>query len=91
VNKWLFWALLGLVAWLLFQSWSKKNQLARRQAEQASAQKQREAKANPPALDQIVTCAHCGLHLPQTEASGQGSDWFCSTEHLALGRRGPAK
>lgn len=37
----------------------------------------------------MVSCAHCGLHLPQTEAlSGPGGvaeQWFCSSEHRKLG------
>lgn len=39
----------------------------------------------------MVSCAHCGLHLPQTEAlAAPGADaahpmWFCSAEHRQLG------
>ncbi len=39
----------------------------------------------------MVSCAHCGLHLPQTEAlAAPDADaahpmWFCSTEHRQLG------
>lgn len=37
----------------------------------------------------MVSCAHCGLHLPQTEAlPGPGdvaAQWFCSSEHRKLG------
>ena len=45
----------------------------------------------------MVACAHCGLHLPQTEAlaapsqlSGQEAapqNWFCSAEHRQLGAK----
>ena len=37
----------------------------------------------------MVSCAHCGLHLPQTEAlpgpNGLAEQWFCSSEHRKLG------
>ena len=37
----------------------------------------------------MVSCAHCGLHLPQTEAlpgpGGVAEQWFCSSEHRQLG------
>lgn len=41
----------------------------------------------------MVSCAHCGLHLPQTEAlAAPGADamhqvWFCSAEHRQLGAK----
>lgn len=41
----------------------------------------------------MVSCAHCGLHLPQTEAlAAPGTDathplWFCSAEHRQLGAK----
>lgn len=37
----------------------------------------------------MVACAHCGLHIPQTEAlpspDGTPEQWFCSSEHRKLG------
>lgn len=37
----------------------------------------------------MVSCAYCGLHLPQTEAllgsGGVSEQWFCSSEHRKLG------
>lgn len=37
----------------------------------------------------MVSCAYCGLHLPQTEAlpdpNGVAEQWFCSSEHRKLG------
>jgi uncharacterized protein len=35
--------------------------------------------ATPP--QEIVTCAHCGLHLPASEALTAGSRRYCSAEH----------
>lgn len=43
----------------------------------------------PPALpvDQMVACAHCGTHVPQSEALMDGPHAYCSPQHL---QRGPA-
>ena len=40
----------------------------------------------PPAQD-MVQCAHCGVHLPRSEALTQGSELFCSESHQRLGRQ----
>jgi uncharacterized protein len=38
-----------------------------------------------PALT-MVSCAHCGLHLPQPDAvEGEGGRHYCSSEHRRLG------
>ena len=34
----------------------------------------------------MVSCAHCGLHLPQADALPAGERYFCCEEHR---RRGP--
>jgi uncharacterized protein len=37
----------------------------------------------------MVCCAHCGLHLPQTEASAANGQFFCSPAHQQRGARQP--
>jgi uncharacterized protein len=34
---------------------------------------------------EMVSCAHCGLHLPATDALALGSDLYCSDAHRRLG------
>lgn len=29
----------------------------------------------------MVACAHCGLHLPRTEALAHGGHYYCCAEH----------
>jgi len=36
-----------------------------------------------------VRCAHCGLHLPATDAHYAAGVPYCSKDHLALGPREP--
>lgn len=40
-----------------------------------------------PAAQDMVQCAHCGVHLPRSEALTQGSEPFCSESHRRLGRQ----
>lgn len=43
----------------------------------------------PPAVPQhIVSCAHCGLHLPQSEALPGLGGVFCSAAHRAAHEAG---
>lgn len=39
------------------------------------------------AVDDIVACAHCGLHLPRADAVVEGDALYCGEEHRRLGRR----
>ncbi len=48
--------------------------------------------STPSAVDDIVPCAHCGVHLPRSDTVGRpgGTQRYCSREHLELGPRPPA-
>ena len=41
----------------------------------------------PPLPQEIVACAHCGLHLPRAEALAEAGHFYCSPEHQGLGPR----
>ena len=36
--------------------------------------------------DSFVACAHCGVHIPQSDAIRSGSLMFCSEAHRQLGK-----
>jgi len=36
----------------------------------------------------LVRCAHCGIHLPRSEAHAAGGQLYCGAEHARLGPRG---
>jgi uncharacterized protein len=39
-----------------------------------------------PGPQAMVSCSHCGLHLPQPDAvEGEGGRHYCSNEHRRLG------
>ncbi|NML25434.1 PP0621 family protein [Zoogloea dura] len=40
-----------------------------------------------PAIEQMVACAHCGLHVPESEGLKSGGQFYCSDEHRRLGPR----
>lgn len=52
---------------------------------------ERKAAAPAPALkspQNMVACAHCGLHLPQADAVSGGSNlYYCSAEHRSLAQQ----
>jgi uncharacterized protein len=33
----------------------------------------------------MVRCAHCGVHVPQSQALSQDQRWYCSQAHLEQG------
>ena len=35
-----------------------------------------------PAIAKMVACAHCGVHVPESEAIQDGNRFYCSREHL---------
>ena len=42
--------------------------------------------ANSHAAHEMVSCAHCGVHLPQSDAvSDAAGAFYCSDEHRRLG------
>ncbi|WP_158215249.1 PP0621 family protein [Candidimonas nitroreducens] len=83
MGKVLIWVLLILGGMLLARIMSQNN------ARQQSRPRQAPPRPMPPvqAPETMVRCAHCGIHLPRSEAVlVQGKTW-CSTEHAKLGVR----
>lgn len=37
------------------------------------------------AVDALVRCAHCGVHVPRIDAQTRDGRYFCSREHARLG------
>jgi uncharacterized protein len=35
----------------------------------------------------MVSCAHCGIHVPQPEALEKNGHFYCCREHMQLGKR----
>ncbi len=56
-----------------------------------AADETRDAPADAPreelVIEQMVPCAHCGLHVPESEGLRGSGGFFCSEEHRRLGSR----
>jgi uncharacterized protein len=72
----LFFVLLAVAAYVAWQ-WLRRSSI-RGHARDSQA----------PAVPQaMVSCAHCGLHLPRQDALPAGERYYCSDEHR---QRGPS-
>lgn len=67
----IFFVLLAVAAYLVWKSLQR-------------AGRRTDPKPPPAATQAMVSCAHCGLHLPQTDALVDGNRYFCSDEHRRL-------
>ena len=80
--KYLFWLAVILFVWWTYQR-SRASGAAR------SAGTPPSPKATPQ-VQEMVTCAHCGIHLPHDEAVAGTRGAYCSTAHRqAAGDRNP--
>lgn len=59
--------------------------MARRRIGQASRPAADAARKGALAPQAMVSCAHCGLHLPAADAVTAGDRHYCSAAHRALG------
>ncbi|HYA66023.1 MAG TPA: PP0621 family protein [Burkholderiaceae bacterium] len=66
----LFWALLGLVAYLAVRRLTGDGKPSERQRAGSSR-----------AAEDMVRCAVCGLNLPKSEALPLDGRWACCAEH----------
>lgn len=41
----------------------------------------RKSSSDKPAVAKMVACAHCGVHIPESEAVHDGDSHYCSEEH----------
>jgi uncharacterized protein len=41
----------------------------------------RKPPSDKPAVAKMVACAHCGVHIPESEALRDGNRHYCSEEH----------
>ena len=72
MSKLIFLVLVIALAWWVLKSYRKS--ITRRGPPSA------------PAAEDMVQCAHCGVHLPRSECHAIDGKSFCSDEHLRLHR-----
>lgn len=81
MGKLLFWVVL-IIAVLFVARIAARMAAARQAGEQPKASRSAPAAAAP---ESMVRCAHCGIHLPRSEAVLQNGSTWCSVEHARLG------
>ena len=77
--KWLIVIVLVWVAWLLW----RQGRIATKERPAAKSQ------SGPQKTQEMVSCAHCAVHLPRADAvTGGDGRLYCSQEHrLAAARK----
>ena len=80
--KFLLWALVLYLVWRWYQSTQNK---IKRDAESDNAfqsPQSNEQTAAAELVEKMVSCSHCGIHVPLSEAvQSNGGSFFCSIEH----------
>lgn len=72
MTKWLFFALLVFVAYLMLRG-SRRRSVRR-------------AEPVTPPVQQMVVCAHCGVHLPENDSLRESGQHYCCEQHRAAGQ-----
>ncbi|MBK6629831.1 MAG: hypothetical protein IPG33_01630 [Betaproteobacteria bacterium] len=73
MSKLILLLVLGLLAYLVFKGFRR------------TASRREHSEGDPRTSERMVVCAHCGVHLPESEALEDGGRRFCSEEHRRLG------
>lgn len=68
-----------VLAVLLVAFWIWRSNRLSRSDEASQKSRRKPAALRPPAI--MVTCRHCGTHLPQSEAVIGDEGAYCSAEH----------
>lgn len=79
--------LLILVLIVLLAAWWLYGRATRLRDKQAQRPKPGDKAAPPAAVQDMVACAHCGVHLPRDEAVLDGARSYCGQPHRLLGPR----
>jgi uncharacterized protein len=67
--------LLLIVGWAVWWAW-KKGKEAQREVEDAERQHPK-----PSLPERMVTCAYCGVHLPESDALAADGQHYCHEAH----------
>jgi uncharacterized protein len=71
-----FLIIAALVYWLIKARSSEETENIDEKTEEDA-----ENNASPKALEEMVRCVHCGVHLPRSESVTSQGDFFCCNEH----------
>lgn len=72
MNKLILLLVLGVIAYAIIKSYARRGERGIKQAESV--------KSN----EDMVKCAHCGVHMPVSESTLSKGNYFCSNEHRLM-------
>ncbi len=86
MGKVLFWVIVIIAGLLIARILARQHEKGRIQEQQP---KQAARKGAPPIAhpESMVRCAHCGIHMPRSEAVFIAGKTWCTNEHAKLGER----
>ncbi|WP_144630505.1 PP0621 family protein [Bordetella genomosp. 13] len=90
MGKLIFWVLIvlaALVAWRIVNARAAARMRDEQRGSAARGAGPRGGSSGKAALpaESMVRCAHCGIHLPRSEALLTNGSTWCSPEHARLG------
>ncbi|MCK9202193.1 MAG: hypothetical protein M0P59_13905 [Gallionella sp.] len=71
MSRLLLLIVIAAAVYLLLRSYRRKNEVSDKEV----------------VTEDMVRCAHCGVHLPRSESIKAGDKFYCSTEHRDAARR----
>lgn len=86
MGKVLIWVVVILAVMVIMRIVSARNS-ARRQASQTPPAPAARKPGDKQPAESMVRCAHCGIHLPRSEALLLEGNTWCGHEHAKLGKR----
>ena len=88
MGKLLLWIVVVLVGLTIARIVARANARNSQAAKAGQTPRGRAASAGRAVpAEQMVRCAHCGIHLPRSEAALIGGRTWCSQEHARLGEK----
>jgi len=85
VGKLLIWVVIILAVMVVMRIVAARNNAAKHAAKSPPRTPARQPGSGP--VESMVRCAHCGIHLPRSEAVLISGKTWCSNEHARLGER----
>ncbi|MCW5619392.1 MAG: hypothetical protein KIS65_09310 [Nitrosomonas sp.] len=71
-----FLIIAALVYWLIKARAPEETENTDEETEEST-----ENNTSPKALEEMVRCVHCGVHLPRSESVTSQGEFFCCNEH----------
>lgn len=88
MSRLLFWIILiiviGFAVRAKLRAAVRKSQLQQQEQWRQYQQQQQGRQAEPASIENMTSCAHCGLHFPASEAVRADGLDYCSPAHVRL-------